>query len=557
MIASSRALAEALRDRQIIKETDVEMLLEREQNEQRPLADILLSEGLASQVQLVEGNAALAGLGFADLEVTGWDTRLAGLVPVDMIAQERALPVHMEPDGVMLIAIDDPANLAAVDLIGQTTGRSSRPVLVERSQLSTAIDGLGQVVVTGGNPVAADPITAADESFNQVAGTVPQITEQSPAPIDDRRLIDAALGSDEFVLKDMNLHVNDLLGRTVDLGASDLHLSVGKPPSVRVNGLLQPLTEFPVLDPTELRRMIYGILTQKQREQLEENLELDMSHPLPGRGRFRVNVFFQRHSIGAVMRTIPDEVIPLDMLGLPSAVRDFAEYPRGLVLVTGPTGSGKSTTLASLVDIINSTKPLHIMTIEDPIEFLHTHKMSTVNQREIGEDTKGFSNALRHVLRQDPDVILVGEMRDLETIQTALTAAETGHLVFATLHTQDAPQSIDRIIDVFPSHQQQQVRVQLATSIQAIMTQQLIRSADGSCRYVASEVMIATPAIRNLIREGKIFQIYSSMQAGGKFGMQTMDQSLADLVLSHKIPYEIAVERCSNENDLARLCDRM
>jgi twitching motility protein PilT len=253
------------------------------------------------------------------------------------------------------------------------------------------------------------------------------------------------------------------------------------------------------------------------------------------------------------MRTIPFEIVPLDSLGLPPAVKQFAELPRGLVLVTGPTGSGKSTTLASLVDIINMTKASHIMTVEDPIEFLHNHKMAVVNQREVGEDTQSFAQALKHVLRQDPDVILVGEMRDLETISTALTAAETGHLVFATLHTQDAPQSVDRIIDVFPSYQQQQVRVQLASALQGIVTQQLLPIRQGGGRAVAAEVMVATPAIRNLIREGKTHQIYSAMQAGGKYGMQTMDQSLALLVSRGVITMEVALERCANEEDLRRL----
>jgi twitching motility protein PilT len=257
--------------------------------------------------------------------------------------------------------------------------------------------------------------------------------------------------------------------------------------------------------------------------------------------------------MGAVMRTIPWEIVPLQKLGLPEAVATFADMPRGLVLVCGPTGSGKSTTLASLVDIINSTKPCHIMTVEDPIEFLHQHKMAVVNQREVGEDTHTFAKALKHVLRQDPDVILVGEMRDLETISTALTAAETGHLVFATLHTQDAPQSIDRVIDVFPSHQQQQIRVQLAAALQGVVCQQLVPRSGGRGRAVCSEVLVATPAVRNLIREGKTHQIYSSMQAGGRYGMQTMDQSLAGLVRAGEITMDAAVERCASEDDLRRL----
>jgi len=349
------------------------------------------------------------------------------------------------------------------------------------------------------------------------------------------------------------LHVDDLLERVLDLGGSDLHLSSGAHPTVRVHGELKALTEFPVMNGSEIRRMVYAVLTQKQRERFETELELDTSHSIPGRCRFRVNVFQQRDSVGAVMRTIPFEIVALEQLNLPAAVLGLADLPRGLVFVTGPTGSGKSTTLASLLDIINTSKPVHIMTVEDPIEFLHTHKLSVVNQREVGEDTFSFSRALKHVLRQDPDVILVGEMRDLETISTALTAAETGHLVFATLHTQDAPQSIDRVIDVFPPEQQQQVRVQLAATLQAVVTQQLVPTAQGGGRVAAAEVLIVTPAVRNLIREGKVHQIYSAMQSGGRYGMQTMDQSLALLVTARAITMETAIERCANEDDLKRL----
>jgi twitching motility protein PilT len=322
---------------------------------------------------------------------------------------------------------------------------------------------------------------------------------------------------------------------------------------VRIHGAMEALTEFPVLTGSAIREMLYAVLSDKQRDRFEADLELDTSHTIAGLGRFRVNVLLQRDSVGAVMRVIPFEIVPFDTLGMPPAVAGFAELSRGLVLVTGPTGSGKSTTLASLIDIINRTKPVHIMTVEDPIEFLHNHKKAIVNQREVGEDTRSFSNALKHVLRQDPDVILVGEMRDLETISTALTAAETGHLVFATLHTQDAPQSVDRVIDVFPSHQQSQIRVQLATSLQGVVTQQLVPVAQGKGRVVAAEVLVATPAVRNLIREGKVHQIYSAMQAGGRYGMQTMDQSLAGLVKARKITMEVALERASNPDDLRRL----
>ena len=266
------------------------------------------------------------------------------------------------------------------------------------------------------------------------------------------------------------LHVDDILRRVVELGGSDLHLTAGCHPVIRLRGELSPLTEYPVLDGNRIRELMYAVINQKQRERFEDDLELDTSHSIPGVGRFRVNLLLQRDAVGSVMRVIPHEIVPLGALGLPETVSNFATLTRGLVLVTGPTGSGKSTTLASLIDVINTSRAVHIMTVEDPIEFLHQHKRAVVNQREVGEDTHSFANALKHVLRQDPDVILVGEMRDLETISTALTAAETGHLVFATLHTQDAPQTVDRVIDVFPAHQQQQIRVQLATSLQGVVT---------------------------------------------------------------------------------------
>jgi twitching motility protein PilT len=337
---------------------------------------------------------------------------------------------------------------------------------------------------------------------------------------------------------------------------SDLHLTAGLPPMIRIHGELQPIRGYRKLHPQDLQEMIYSFLTQKQREVFEEKLELDVSYSLPGKARFRVNIFKQRDSLGTVMRLIPFEIRSLDELGLPPSVREFANLRRGLVLVTGITGSGKSTTLASLLDVVNVERREHIMTVEDPIEFLHEHKHSIVNQREVGADTHTFSSALKHVLRQDPDVILVGEMRDLETISTALTAAETGHLVFATLHTQDAPQSVDRVIDVFPPHQQQQIRVQLAGTIAGVVSQQLLPKPDRKGRAVAVEVMVATPAIRNLIREGKTHQIYTSMQAGGKFGMQVMDQHLAELVKKHVITYETALEHCHRVEEFNRLTGR-
>jgi len=353
--------------------------------------------------------------------------------------------------------------------------------------------------------------------------------------------------------EDVQVPVPELLEIVLERGASDLHLTAGAPPTIRLHGDLIRLVDYQILSPRALQGMIYAILPQKMRERLEQELELDMSYALPGKARFRVNVYFQRDSIGAAFRLIPYEIKSVESLGLPGVVSDLARYPRGFVVVTGPTGSGKSTSLAGMVDIVNRERSAHIMTVEDPIEFLHKHQQCIVNQREVGADTHSFAQALKHVLRQDPDVILVGEMRDLETISTAITAAETGHLVFATLHTQDAPQTIDRIIDVFPPHQQQQVRVQLATTLQGVVTQQLLQTADGRSRAVACEVLICTPAVRNLIREGKVHQIYSIMQAGGRFGMQTMDQALANLVKEGKITQQLAYERSHDPEELNRL----
>jgi twitching motility protein PilT len=351
----------------------------------------------------------------------------------------------------------------------------------------------------------------------------------------------------------MNLDFADVLLQVLDRRASDLHITAGAKPTVRVRGRLTALDEFPVLTPTDTREIVYSILGNDQRQRLETDWQVDLAYTIPNRARFRVNAYFQRSAIGAAFRLIPSEIVSIDKLGLPPIVHDLTKKPRGFVLVTGPTGSGKSTSLASMIDEINESREEHIMTIEDPIEFLHSHKKCIVNQRELGSDAQSFGAALRSALRQDPDVILVGEMRDLETIQTALTAAETGHLVFATLHTQDTPQTIDRIIDVFPPHQQHQVRVQLSVALQGIVTQTLLPTADGSGRVVASEVLIPSPAVRNLIREGKTHQIYSVLQTSASAGMQTMDSSLASLVRTGKITRQLAEQRSTTPEELKRL----
>ncbi len=351
----------------------------------------------------------------------------------------------------------------------------------------------------------------------------------------------------------MQIDFADMLLEVVRRGASDLHLAAGAPPMLRQRGTLVPLDGLPRLTPNHTREIVYSILNNSQRQRLETEWQLDFSYTIPGHARFRVNAYMQRGALGAAFRMIPSTTVPAEQLGLPPIVRSFAKKPRGLVLVTGPTGSGKSTTLASLINEINETRHEHILTIEDPIEFLHTHKRCIVNQRELGVDASNFALALKAALRQDPDVILVGEMRDMETIGTALTAAETGHLVFATLHTQDAPQTIDRIIDVFPANQQGQVRMQLSVGLQGVVTQTLIPTADGQGRCVASEVLMPTPGVRNLIREHKTHQIYSLIQTGAAHGMQTMDMSLATLVRAEKISLATAETRSSNPTELRRL----
>ena len=452
------------------------------------------------------------------------DPAAIGRLEVEVAMAHSALPIRVEIDR-LVVAVPDPLD----DAVAQALA-----------------DASGMEVVLALGP--ADALAAAVRRVYASAAPV-EVETAEPAPVLELAPEREPVGE----IDAPGYHVNELLDQLLEVGGSDLHLTAGSPPQLRLNGTLQEMEGYAPLLPADLRTLVYSILTARQREELEEELELDASHPLPGRGRFRVNVFFQRGSVGAVMRAIPNDPVSLDELGMPKVLHQLTTVPRGLVLVTGATGSGKSTTLASMIDEINTARSVHVMTVEDPIEFMHRHKRSIVNQREVGADTTGFAAALKHALRQDPDVILVGEMRDLETIATALTAAETGHLVFATLHTQDAPGSVERVIDVFPPHQQQQVRVQLAESLQAVITQQLLPTVDGQSRVPAVEVMIATPAIRNLIREGKVPQIRSSMQAGGRHGMQTMDQALAGLVRAGKIDMKIATERAQNVEEFMNL----
>ena len=350
--------------------------------------------------------------------------------------------------------------------------------------------------------------------------------------------------------------LSELLRKMIELGGSDLHITTNSAPMVRVHGVLRPL-EYPELSPAETKQLAYSVLTDAQKHRFEETLELDFSFGIKGLSRFRANIFNQRGAVGAVFRSIPYEIRSFEELSLPPVIEKLCEKPRGLILVTGPTGSGKSTTLASMVDKVNRDRHEHIITVEDPIEYLHGHKSCIVNQREVHADTHTFANALRAALRQDPDVVLIGEMRDLETTETALRIAETGHLTFATLHTNSAASSINRIIDIFPAGQQAQIRTQLSMVLEGILTQALLPKANGQGRALAMEVLVPNAAIRNLIREDKIHQIYSMMQTGqDKFGMQTFNQSLASLYFKKQITLEMAIARSSNQDELQDLIGR-
>lgn len=351
--------------------------------------------------------------------------------------------------------------------------------------------------------------------------------------------------------------LSDLLKRMVDTGGSDLHITTNSPPRIRVHGELNPCEDLPVLSSAETKQLAYSVLTDAQKHRFEETLELDFSFGIKNIARFRGNLFNQRGATAGVFRVIPFEIKTFEQLQLPNVLRRLCEKPRGLILVTGPTGSGKSTTLATMLDLINQTRHEHMITIEDPIEFIHPHKKCLVNQREVHSDTQSFANALRAALREDPDVVLIGEMRDLETIEAALRIAETGHLTFGTLHTNSASSTINRIIDVFPAHQQSQIRAQLSLVLEGIMCQALLPKADGKGRAMAMEILVPNPAIRNLIREDKIHQIYSSMQTGqDKFGMQTFNQALCTLYQMKQINLETAMLRSSNPDELQDMINR-
>ncbi len=540
----STRLAEALVQGGYETEPNLVPLLAESRATGQSLAAILISRKLALPGVVVGALAHMAQLPAIDLAVMTPSPQATAAMP-DAVAQQFEA-VGLQFDGnVLAVAFSEPPSKEDLDALAAKVGYRINPALADPIVIAQVLGtDTGTQIPPPPGPATGSPLV--DPTGTSASSSEPEAPSsgQNVAQLLERGIPAAASNGS------MPLHIDDLLRYAVAVGASDLHLTAAQPGAIRLHGAIRPIEGCPVLDNETIRDMVFGILPASQRERFEEEHELDTSHSISGVGRFRVNVSLQRGTVAAALRPIPHEMPEFDTLGIPDSVKAFTDLRRGLVLVTGPTGSGKSTTLASLIDIINRTKPLHIVTVEDPIEFLHDHKRSIITQREIGEDTNSFAEALRRVLRQDPDVILVGELRDLETISTALTAAETGHLVFATLHTQDAPQTIDRVIDVFPTNQQEQIRVMLASTLEGVVTQQLIVNADGTGRVPCSEVLVCTSAIRNLIRQSKSHQIYSVMQVGGSFGMQTMDQGLAQLVRDGVISEAIAYDRSSNEEDL-------
>lgn len=513
----SSKLVHALVDGGYATESDLAPLAAECEVTGRPLGTILIERQVATPGVVVGALAQMAGMPAMDLLSAMPEPHVSALIPADVGREYGAVALKLDGDQ-LIVAFAEPPSPASVDALSNLVGYRVLPMLADPTVIA-------RVLSSSLPQAAAESVKEEDKGQGNL---MPPIS----------------------VNNEMPLHIDDLLRYAVSVGASDLHLTAEMPACIRLNGAIRPIEGCPKLGNEGIREMVFGILPVSQRERFESELELDTSHSIAGVGRFRANISMQRGTVAVAMRPIPHEIPAFDSLGIPESVRAFTELRRGLVLVTGPTGSGKSTTLAAMVDIINSKKPLHIVTIEDPIEFLHNHKKSIVDQREIGEDTYSFSEALRRVLRQDPDVILVGELRDLETIQTALTAAETGHLVFATLHTQDAAQTVDRVIDVFPTSQQEQIRVMLAATLEGVVTQQLLINKEGSGRTACCEVMVCTTGIRNLIRTAKTHQIYSLMQTGSTHGMQTMDQGLAHLVKDGVISESVAMDRSHNEDDL-------
>ena len=516
--SDSEQLADILTAAGLVDQHMLDRALAIHHTQGRWLGNVLVELGAISPEEVARVLGSTLGLKVADLTSVPISMDTVRLLPESMARRFAVAPVsHL--DTTLHIAMVNPLDNLAIDLIQARTGMHLERLVSTERHVRAAIERLyGQL--------------------SREMKLASSAAEQKPA---------STSGKQPQELAEV-LHVDDLLRVMMQRRASDLHLTASTAPTLRVDGELQPLNAEK-LSPKKANELIYAILTDDQIQEFEQTWELDFAYSIPGLSRFRVNVHRQRGTVGAVFRAVPVDPPSLDGLAMPDVLKTFCSRPRGLVLVTGPTGSGKSTTLAAMIREINVTRRCHIVTVEDPIEFLHRNERSIIIQREVGSDTATFGNALRHVLRQDPDVILIGEMRDLETIGAAITAAETGHLVLATLHTTSAAQTVDRIVDVFPPHQQEQVRVQLSTTLEGIVCQTLIPLSDGKGRTCAQEILVATPAIRNLIRAAKTHQMPSVLQSSGSEGMQILDQALKNLVIHGKITPQAAMSVASNPAD--------
>lgn len=529
--SSNEMLARVFERQQLLPAEVLRGMANVANQQQKWLGELATENGALSYAEIARAISQDAQIPLANIGTLAPNLIALSRVPENTCREHDFVPLGFE-NGILSVVMGNPFDEAAK--------RAARGFADDLVIHVAAMDSVHEAITTWYLRLSPD---------KPVAPVIPNLTpapaEPSPEPMSPPGYNANKDAGSDIILE-------DLLYMMVENKASDLHLAVGSPPLMRVNGELMPMP-YPVLKPNVVQPLLYSILTDIQITTFERHWELDFSYSVPGVSRFRVNVHRQRGSVGAVFRMIPSDTPSLDKLRMPAIVKELTERPRGLILVTGPTGSGKSTTLAAMIDEINRTRRTHIVTIEDPIEFLHNNKMSVITQREVGSDTESFGVALRHVLRQDPDVILIGEMRDLETIAAALTAAETGHLVFATLHTTSAPQTIDRIVDVFPEHQQDQVRTQLSNVLEGVVTQTLLQDILGKGRVCAQEIMLGTPAIRTLIRDNKIHQIPSIIQASGKFGMQTLDQTLRTLVLEKKVTIDEAIAKSSNPDDFKAL----
>jgi twitching motility protein PilT len=483
------------------------------------------------------------------------DAEMTGLDGYQLTSQLREIPALAAVPVILLAA--HPSEETA--LKARRSGASAH--MAETVDPAALLD---KVLALTSSPVAVGASRAATSPSPASTGTGSDAAPASSAPVpvvgapsaDAVAAAEGRRAASQPGIASTAPHVDELLRLMIERNGSDLHITVGSPPGVRLRGDITPMEGYKPLSPKDTQEMILSMLSEEQRRRFETELELDFAYSIPGLSRFRANVFQQRNSMGAVFRVIPLRIPTMQELNLPKVCKYLAERPRGLVLVTGPTGSGKSTTLAAMIDHINDNRQVHIITLEDPIEFMHRNKKAYVNQREVGEDTHSFAAALKRVLRQDPDVILVGEMRDLETISAAITAAETGHLVLATLHTTGGPETVDRIIDVFPPHQQQQVRMQLSATLEGVLSQVLLRSTDGQSRVMAMEIMLGVPSICNLIREGKTHQMPTIIQAGQATGMQTLDQNLKVMLQAGKISFEEAISKAKEPRELAAMVGR-